>query len=254
MDFLTSLPLPLGLVILALLDGTSVGTLLVPIFLLIAPGKPRVPRILLYLGTITVFYFAVGLLLLLGVVNVIDIGRAFLDSEPGQLTLLTVGIALFAIGIWMGVADSRRAKRIKAGDLDAVARRGRLLRWRERLLSDRTGRAGVMGIALVAGLIEVAGMLPYLIGVTLIGNAPIAGPMRVAALAGYCLVMVLPALVLLVARIAAAQAVERPLERFAGWMERTGAETTSWLFGIIGFLLARAAMTQLGIRLPFIGG
>jgi hypothetical protein len=77
---------------------------------------------------------------------------------------------------------------------------------------------------------------------------------RELRLAGYCIVMVVPALLLLIARIAAAQAVERPLQRFAGWMERTGAETTSWLLGIIGFLLARAAWTQLGIQLPFIGG
>ena len=41
--------------------------------------------------------------------------------------------------------------------------------------------------------------------------------------------------------------VQRPLERFAAWMERTGAENTAWIVGIIGFLIARSAATELGI-------
>lgn len=69
-------------------------------------------------------------------------------------------------------------------------------------------------------------------------------------LAAYCLVMIAPALLLLGARIVAARAVERPLRRFTSWMQRTGAESTSWIFGIVGFLLARAAWTQLGLPLP----
>src|SRR5690606_18594143 len=46
---LTDVPLPIALAILALLDGLSVGTLLIPLFFLIAPGRPKVARILLYL-------------------------------------------------------------------------------------------------------------------------------------------------------------------------------------------------------------
>lgn len=252
MDFLTALPLPLGLAILALVDGLSVGTLLIPLFFLIAPGKPRVRRILLYLGTITAFYLAVGVLFMTGIVSAIHIGRDFLASTAGQVALLAVGLALLGSGIWMGVADSRRKKRAKAGDLDALRGSGRLLRWREQLLADGTGRIAVMGVALGAGLVEVATMLPYLIGMTMLADAPLGGPARFAMLAGYCLVMIVPALLLLLLRVVAADAVERPLTRFTGWMQRTGAENSSWLFGIIGFLLARAAWTQLG--LPFFGG
>jgi len=280
---LTDVPLPLALAILALLDGLSVGTLLIPLFFLIAPGRPKVARILLYLGTITLFYLVIGVLFTLGLVNVIDVGREFLDSVLGQTVLFIAGLALLAAGILMGISDSR--KRRAAAELAAVAAdgtgsspesdagvqqhrpprgaagaerapaqpSGRLLRWRERLLADGTSRAAVMGVALAAGLAEIAGMLPYLIGMTLIADAPLGMPSRFAMLAGYCLVMILPALLLLTARVVAARAVDRPLQRLTDWLQRTGAENTAWILGIIGFLMARAGATQLGLDLPFIG-
>ncbi|MFT4232901.1 MAG: GAP family protein [Leucobacter sp.] len=253
MDFLTALPLPIALIVLALVDGLSVGTLLIPLFFLVAPGRPRVRRILLYLGTITGFYFLVGVLFTLGIVSAIHIGRDFLGSPAGQWSLLAVGLAMLGAGIWIGERHSRRKKRAAAGDADGLQGDARLLRWRERVLDPRTSGAAVAGVALAAGLVEVASMLPYLIGMTMIADAPVGMIARFGLLAGYCLVMIVPALLLLGARIAAARAIERPLQRFTAWMQRTGAENTSWILGIIGFLLARAAFTELGLRLPFVG-
>lgn len=253
MDLLTGIPLPLALTILALVDGLSVGTLLVPLFFLIAPGAPRVRRILLYLGSITGFYFLIGVLFTLGIVSAIHIGRDFLESGAGKWSLLVVGAAMLVSGILIGERNSRRKRRAKAGRLEVRPGDARLLRWRERVLSPEASGAAVVGVALAAGLIEVASMLPYLIGMTMIADAPIDMPARFALLAGYCLVMIVPALLLLGARIAAARAVERPLQRFTAWMQRTGAENTAWLLGIIGFLLVRAAFAQLGLQLPFIG-
>nr|BFF20805.1 hypothetical protein GCM10025730_43260 [Promicromonospora thailandica] len=55
-----------ALVVLALVDSTSFGTLLIPVWLLMAPGRVRVGRMLLYLGSIAGFYALVGLAILLG--------------------------------------------------------------------------------------------------------------------------------------------------------------------------------------------
>lgn len=249
---LHALPLPAALALLALLDGLSVGTLLIPLFLLVAPGRPRVPRILIYLGTIAAFYLAIGSLFTMGIVNAVDFGREFLASPTGQVVLLIAGICLLATGIWMGVEDSRRRKRARAGDPDALRGSGRLLRWRERLLAPETSGATVMVVAVAAGLAEVAGMLPYLVGMTMLASTELGMVLRIAMLAGYCAVMIAPALLLLGARIVAADAVESPLRRFTAWMQRTGAENTAWIFGLIGFFLARSAATGLGIELPVI--
>lgn len=262
MDTLTGLPLPLALVLLALIDGLSVGTLLLPLFFLLAPGRPRVARIMLYLATITLFYLLVGVLFMTGLVNVVDFGRDFIASPAGQGTLLVVGLAMLAAGILIGVADSQKKKAARAvaagggadgGPAPAAPQPGRLVRWRDRLLADRASNRAIMGVALAAGLIEVVSMLPYLIGMTLLAEASITMPARYAMLAGYCLVMILPALVLLVARVVAAGLVERPLQRLADWLQRTGSENTSWLLGIVGFLIARGAAAQLGLDLPIIG-
>ncbi|MBL3698625.1 GAP family protein [Leucobacter luti] len=249
MDMLTSLPLPAALAILALVDGLSIGTLVIPLFLIIAPGRPRTGRVALYLATITAFYFAIGVLFTLGLVSVIDVARGLVDSTAGQTLLLVAGLALLIGGIAIGVADSRR--RTESGG--ALPTSGRLVTWRGRLLDERATGGAVMGVAIAAGVIEIAGMLPYLLGMTMLAGAQIEQGGRIALLAGYCLVMIVPALALLGARVVAARAVEAPLRRFSGWLQRTGPENTAWLLGIVGFLLARMAATNLGVELPLVG-
>lgn len=237
MDLLTDTPLPIALAVLALADGLSIGTLLIPLFLLIAPGRPRGGRILLYLGTIAAFYLVVGILMMLGLVNVIGLAAEFIDSTGGQIALLVLGAALLVTAFVIPTGSAQ-------GEAPGG---GRLTRWRDRMLDPSTRSLAVMGVALAAGIVEVASMLPYLIGMTMIANEPIGIGAQYGLLAAYCLVMILPALVLLAGRVLAARLVERPLARLADWMARTGAENTAWLVGIAGFFIARGAATRLGL-------
>ncbi|UPL10610.1 GAP family protein [Microbacterium sufflavum] len=311
MELFGGLPLPLSLAVLALIDGLSVGTLLIPVFLLLHPGRVRAGRIVLYLVTIAGFYLAVGLLFLWGLVNLADVASDFLASPAGMITRLLVGVALLITAFAMptskpaAVGDGERQPprvspwtgrpsasgrasaatpdpaplfRAAASDPEpeprwigassdspvaatgsalerpesattghARPRPGRLLRWRERLLDPRTRGFAVMAVAIAAGLVEVATMLPYLVAMAMLADAGVDTPFRVLALVGYCALMIAPALVLLVLRLVAAPLVQRPLERFAAWMERTGAENTAWIIGVIGFLIARSAATELGL-------
>ncbi|MFK4761238.1 GAP family protein [Microbacterium sp. ZW T5_45] len=292
MELFGGLPLPLSLAVLALLDGLSVGTLLIPVFLLLSPGKVRGGRVLLYLATIATFYLVIGLLFLWGLVNVVDVAADFLASPVGLVVRLVVGAALlitaFVIpgggstkdtvvpapaggvrrpipeGVTLSPPSAVAGAGAGAGERDgagvvtgadaapgvgaaSVARPGRITRWRARLLDPKTRGTAVMAVAIAAGLVEVATMLPYIVAMTMLADAGVGAPIRVAALAGYCLLMIVPAMVLLVLRIVAARAVERPLARFAAWMERTGAENTAWIIGILGFLIARSAATELGL-------
>ncbi|KAA9132882.1 GAP family protein [Microbacterium caowuchunii] len=264
MDALTDAPLALMLGVLALLDGLSVGTLLIPLFFLIAPGRVRSGRVLLYLVTIGVFYLAVGALFLLGLVNLVDVAQDILSSVSGQIVRLMAGAALLATGILMGFGSSKKPAPVASRDLStddarsaaaggghgtatAAATDSRLSRWRDRVLSPHASAGAVMTVAIGAGLIEIATMLPYLVAMGMLAEAPLTMPVRVAALAGYCAVMVLPAVLLLLLRVVAAPLVERPLARLAGWMEREGRENTAWILGIIGFLIAQGAAKELGL-------
>ena len=71
-------------------------------------------------------------------------------------------------------------------------------------------------------------------------------PVHGAVLAGYVVVMVLPALVLLVVRLVAHRRIERWLQRANDWLMRQAGEMTSWIVGIVGFLLVRAGAEAFG--------
>ncbi|UGS25622.1 GAP family protein [Microbacterium resistens] len=299
MELLADSPLALTLAVLALLDGLSVGTLLIPVFLLLSPGRVRVGRILLYLGSITAFYLVIGLLFLWGLVNLVDVAADFFASTPGMILRLVVGAGLLIGSFFIpgskkkeatvAVPTTASASSLESAGADrplpgfrpsvsdatappgsayapppvalsgsagggntgvaeeaaATPRPGRLVRWREKLLDPSTPPLTVIGVAIAAGLVEVATMLPYIVAMTMLADAGYGTPVRVAALAGYCLLMIAPALILLVLRIVAARQIEGPLRRLGDWLARTGGETTAWIVGIVGFLILRAAVTDL---------
>ncbi|WP_336031368.1 GAP family protein [Geodermatophilus sp. FMUSA9-8] len=224
----------LALVPLALVDSTSVGTLLLPIWFLLAPGRVRARRLLVFLGTIAGFYLLVGVALLAGAEALRDRAAGLGDSSALTVAQLLLGVTLFASSFAMG----RRR--------EGSRRSGRVLRWRDRAVGGGEGGTGVLvGLALGAGLLELATMLPYLAAIGLLGGSGLSPVLQGGALAGYCLVMVLPALLLLALRLLAARQVEPLLARVGSWLERTGAETTAWVVGIAGFLLARDAIGRL---------
>lgn len=219
---------PLG--VLALIDSTSFGTLLIPIWFLLAPGRLRPGRILVFLGTVAGFYFVVGLLLVTGLGSVLGEVGGLLDNPVVARVQLVVGVALVVWSFFIG-------KKKPDGE-------GRLLRWRTRAMAEGAGLRSLVGLALAAALVEVASMLPYLAATGLIGAADVTWSQRVALLAGYCLVMVLPALVLLALRLVAHRLIAPLLDRVAAYLERTGGEWTAWIVGIVGFLIARDAVAR----------
>jgi hypothetical protein len=172
-------------VVLALIDSTSIGTLVVPIWLLLSADRPPMQRLLGYLVTIASFYLLVGVVL----VFVVDAGLQSLGdlaNRPAVLWLqLIVGVGLFAL-CWR--YDS--ARRRKRGEPD------RATRWRDRVLHDPASTPRLVRLALAAGVLELLTMLPYLAAVGLLASAELLPVWYVPLLVGYCTVMVLPALVL----------------------------------------------------------
>lgn len=259
MDLLPGVPLPVTLLVLALVDSLSIGTLLIPLFLLVAPGRVRAGRVLLYLATVAGFYFAVGVLILLGAVNLAEVAQQALASSAGQWGRLLVGGTLVIVAFAIPTSSHARSS-VTAGSRTAPdsggARPspddgtepgpGRLSRWRDRLLDPTTRPIGVMAVAVGAGVIELATMLPYLLAISVLASSDLAPITQVPAVAAYCVVMTLPALVLLLFRTLAHRVIDRPLQRMTVWLQRTAAENTAWIVGIVGFLIARGAISDLG--------
>jgi hypothetical protein len=223
-----------SLAVLALIDSTSFGTLLIPVWLLLHPGKVSVARMFIFLGTVAAFYFAVGLGLTQGLQAFLPHITAFLETREASWVQLVIGVALFFLSFRLDGKRKRKPEGV-----------GRLARWRERALGNDGGAPALVGLALTATLLEVGTMLPYLAAVGLITTEELPVPQRIAVLAGYCVVMILPALVLMGLRLAAGHRIEGLLRRISDWM--TGSDMIGWIVGIVGFLLASDAAQRLGL-------
>lgn len=105
----------------------------------------------------------------------------------------------------------------------------------------------LVGLALAAAGIETASMVPYLSAIGLLTASDLTLTSGIPVLVGYCLVMILPALVLLALRVLAYRWVRGPLERLEAWMSRSAASMTAWIVGILGVLLALDALGRVGI-------
>lgn len=235
-----------SLLVLALVDSTSFGTLVIPVFFLLTPGGVRPGRVLLFLGTVAALYWSIGIALLLGVQAVApDIGEWF-ATRPGALVLLVVGIVMLAGSFLIPGKKAYLERKAAAEERGEEMAPGRLARWRDRAVSGEGGTRQLMGLAALAVLAELATMLPYMGAITIISSSGLSLPARAATLALYCLVMILPALVLLAIRLGLGNRITAQLSKVAEFLERESAETVAWIVGIAGFLIARSAFTTLG--------
>ncbi|MNR55586.1 hypothetical protein D3C85_1759900 [compost metagenome] len=72
-------------------------------------------------------------------------------------------------------------------------------------------------------------MLPYLAAIGLITSEGPSWPMSGILLFGYCIVMVLPAIILLIGRLVAYRVLKEPLVRLDKWLVKHAQSTTAWI-------------------------
>lgn len=217
----------LGLLVgLALVDSTSFGTLGIPLVLVVADRRVRGRPLAIYFGTVVIFYFLVGVALVLGLGAVFDMLGDALESDAAYWLQLVLGVALFAISFRIGGKRSMGKQRRS---------------W----IPTSLGARAMVGIALTATLIEVGTMLPYLGAIGLLSASELGVVWQLLILAGYCLFMILPALVLIGAASLLGDRVWSRLERLSTWMQRHSEDSIGWIIGILGFFLAANALGAL---------
>src|SRR5262245_48134237 len=101
----------LVLAALAVVDSTSFGTLGIPVYLLLVPDRAWVSRLLVYLATISLFYFLVGVALMLGLSRAMETFGDVLRSRPASIVELVIGAGLFLLSFRFD--PKRRARRGK---------------------------------------------------------------------------------------------------------------------------------------------
>lgn len=268
MDLMTQAP-GLTLFILALIDATSIGTLIIPIWLLLRSEYRRaIPRVIAYLAILAFFYAVVGLLLRSGW----DLGAAlipegFFQQPALRLLGLVLGAGMIIWALTYKTDAQKEAALAKTGAKTGAAADTGVPRTqadptttvqpdvpknlRGLLAGALDTKFGVLVLALVAGLLELPTMLPYLGAMTVLKNSGWAEPTQLIALGLYCLVMILPALLLVGVRALAG-------ERLDGWLQRVGVklgryaqETLGWVVGIAGYLLIRSALSGTDLQSLF---
>lgn len=214
---------------IALIDSTSIGTLVIPIWLML-DRRRSAGNVVPYLVTLSVFYFAAGLALMSGARVVIDAAgdrlAEFFASTTGGYVVVAIGAALIALSFWLEPKRRERARAARGEDARPS--------WSERLGDrDPTARSTVT-LALAAGTIEIATMLPYLAAIGIITTLDVSVAVRTGLLGGYVVVMAVPALILLGARIVAGDRVAARLERIRAWLMKHAEGTISILVLILG--------------------
>lgn len=228
------------LTVLALVDSTSFGTLLVPLWFLLAPGRLRPGRILAFLLTVAGFYLLLGTLLAAGATTLLeDVGR-LAASGPARIFQLTVGIALIVVGLTMEpLTKAGKAKRAtRRAEREARRGPGRLTRWRTRATDGSAPVTTVVTLAMTVAVIEAGSMLPYLTAIGLLAASDLSIVGTGAVLVGYCLVMIVPALTLLGVRLVLHARIVPTLSRLEGWMTRHSREATAWVAFLLGVYIS----------------
>ncbi|TYB51043.1 hypothetical protein FXF51_54480 [Nonomuraea sp. PA05] len=223
-----TIALLLALAGLAVLDSTSFGTLGIPVYLMLSLDRSRTSRLFVYLATVTVFYFLVGVALMFGLSTAMNTFGDALNSRPAYIVQLVLGVGLFALS-WR-FDPKWRAKRNLP----------------ERTFEPRMGGPRtMMMVGLTAGALEVATMVPYLAAIGMMTTSGLAAGQWVPLLAAYVLIMILPTLALMAVRAAAGARLEPKLERLRVWLVKHSSSMLSWGMAIVGFLLARDAAARL---------
>lgn len=236
------------LVLLALIDSTSFGTLLVPLFLMLAPGRPRPGRILLFLVTVAVFYLLLGIALLVGASSLFDTLQEMETSRPLLVTQLIVGVGLMVLGTLMEPWTKAGKERRLARRAEKLARSGPSLqmRMRERAIDASAPVGAVIVLALVASLVEAASMVPYLAAIGILTTSELSLAGRGVVLAGYCLVMIAPASLLLAARLFLHDHIAPTLRRLEAFLSRHANGAMAWVIFLVGLYLASTSLSELG--------
>lgn len=205
---------------LALVDSIGVGTLAVPLWMMLRPSF-RARVVLLHLGVLGLLYLGVG-------IAVWAATDGLIVAVPVDARVrLAVGLAVLIMGLR---CDRRRRVRSSAW-------------WTRPPGSVR----GVVLLALAVGAVEVATMLPYFAAIDAVSDAGLGWGFSSLLLAAYVLVMLSPALVLLAARVCAQERISSIAPTLLRRVDRWSGDASATVLLVVGALLAAHAAIELNL-------
>lgn len=200
---------------LALLDTLSPTTLGVTVYMLLSERGKVAGRLLVYLGTVAGFYFTVGVFLMLGLDTVTDI-----FSDVGNSALLSRIMTVLGLGLLIGsffIPTKKSAPRVRKPKSKSML--------------------AMVALGFTTGLVEVGTALPYFAAVGIMTAAHLHPVEWLPMLAGYNVIMILPALILMAGHFLFKGWLQGPLEKIRLAIEKNSGSTLSWMMTIAGLIL-----------------
>ncbi|WHI59938.1 GAP family protein [Mammaliicoccus lentus] len=200
---------------LALLDTLSPTTLGVTVYMLLSERGKIAGRLLVYLSTVACFYFIVGVVLMLGLDTVTDVISGLGNNALMSRFMTILGLGLLIGSFFIPAKNSTpKVRKPKSKSISAM-----------------------VALGLTTGLIEVGTALPYFAAVGIMTAARLHPVEWLPILAGYNVIMVLPALILMMAHFLFKGWLQRPLEKIRISIEKNSGSTLSWMMSIAGLIL-----------------
>lgn len=219
----------LPLIGLALLDSLSVGAIVVPIGLLLTWGSMRKGAYATYLATVATVYFALGLMLLGGTQLFFGFFAELNQQKWFSVAKIGAGSLLAAYGILSPTPKKKTAE----DDARVSRKRG-------------FGPLAMVGLGLAVSFAEAATMVPYLAAISIVQAMQLPGAGQAGVLAGYCVVMIIPAIVVGVLAGAYGEKLFPRLQRIAHGLEYETKVTLLWVAAIVGIYLIVQGWGELG--------
>ncbi|SEM63621.1 Sap, sulfolipid-1-addressing protein [Paenibacillus sp. cl141a] len=207
---------------LSLLDTLSPATLGVTVYLLLTERDRLITRLWVYLFTVAGFYFLVGAALMLGLDAVLRGVTGIFQNRTVSWVMAVTGSVLFAASFFVPTKKTTEPRRPRSKSLGAM-----------------------IGLGFTTSLLEVATALPYFAAIGLMTSAQLTPVQWVPVLAAYNVIMVLPPLLLLVARLAFGRMMQRPLEKLRLKIAQSSGSVLSWVLCIAGLILVLNSIDNL---------
>ena len=199
---------------LAILDMFSPAIIGVSVYMLITVKAKPVKLLLSYLLTVVLFYFCVGLGLMIGIDFIIDPLANIFNHEVAKLLLTVIGGLLF-IGSWF-VPKKKNVQTPKPKNFTV---------------------AGMIALGLTTSIFEVATAIPYFAAIGLMISNQFSPLEWLPILISYNVMMIFPALALLFLFILSRRFAQKTLNYLQSLAQKNTSSTLSWIMCIAGLIM-----------------
>ena len=218
---------------LALLDSLSLGTLVIPLALIVHWRAVRVPALATYLVTVVAVYFLLGLGILLGFAGLGSVAEGVTQTDVFPWITLILGAALAIFGIFAPNPKKPEPRQLPT-----------------RAASATSSVPSMVALGLGASLTEAATMLPYIAAMGIIGSWDIPSVAKAGAVGIYCLLMIMPTVALATLALLFGQKFFPRLERLIPRLGYEAKVTLLWIAAIVGIYMVANSVATIRGDLP----